>query len=272
MRIGMRVDAGRMDYENVSLKDCIRTAYRLKDFQISGPDWMTGARFDIVAKLPEGATKDQVPEMLQAVLADRFKMVVHHESKPHDTYALVVAKNGPKLTPSAPDDKPDSTDASTKSGGSGATSGGVRADASGPRMVFSSGGGGGGGAVAARGNAMNMTTGGTMKMQVKKQTVTNFAETLSRFLGSPVDDLTEIQGTYDFTLELTREDLTRGTGITLMARPGAGDPGNPAGDSDTDSGSGIFKTVQDYGLKLDKRKAPMDLLVIDHVEKIPTEN
>jgi uncharacterized protein (TIGR03435 family) len=138
-------------------------------------------------------------------------------------------------------------------------------------MVFSSGGGGG--AVAARGAAMSMSAGGAMKMQLKKQTMTSFAETLARFLGSPVVDLTEIQGTYDFNLELTREDLSRGSGIMIVAKPGAGgDAGNPAGDGDTDTGSGIFKTVQDCGLKLDKRKAPMDLLVIDHIEKVPTEN
>jgi uncharacterized protein (TIGR03435 family) len=285
MRMGMRVDAGRMDYENVSLKDCIRTAYRLKDYQISGPDWMTGARFDIVAKLPEGATKDQVPEMLEALLADRFKIAVHHESKSHDSYVLLVGKSGPRLTPSAPDDKADPSGGAATFG----TSGGGRGEASGMRVTIAlpgggggavAGGGGGGvavggagGAMPARGAAVNMSTGGAMKMQLKKQTVTNFAETLARFLASPVVDLTEIQGTYDFALELTREDLSRMSGISLMARPGAGgDTANPAGDSDADPGSGIFKTVQNYGLKLDKRKAPMDLLVVDHIEKVPTEN
>src|ERR1017187_5176313 len=138
MRIGMRVDAGRMDYANVSLKDCIRTAYGLSDYQISGPDWLSGARFDIVAKLPEGATKDQVPEMLQALLAERFKIAVHHESKVHDTYALAVAKNGPKLTASAPPEKPDAA-----SGPSGA-SGGKSGDGS-KTTTFAFGGGGGAG-------------------------------------------------------------------------------------------------------------------------------
>lgn len=283
MRIGMSVDAGRMDYANVSLKDCIRTAYRLKDYQISGPDWLAGARFDIVAKLPEGSTEDQVPEMLQALLADRFKISVHHESKPHDSYALVVAKNGPKLTPSAPDDKTDAPGGPTGPSGSVSGPGGAASSGTGGpppvRMTFSLGGGGGAavgggsGVAVARGTAANLGAGGSMKMQLKKQTVTGFAGTLARFLGSPVVDLTEIQGTYDFNLELTLEDLRRGTGIPIMARLGAGgDAANPAGDVDADSGSGIFKTVQDYGLKLDKRKVPMDLLVIDHIEKVPTEN
>jgi uncharacterized protein (TIGR03435 family) len=272
MRIGMSVDEGRMTYENVALKDCIRTAYRLKDFQISGPDWMASTRFDIVAKLPEGATKEQVPEMLQALLADRFKLVVHHESKPHDSYALVVGKGGAKLTPSAPDDPASGPagDTTVKFGGPGGGGGGGRAE--GQRMVFSSGGVGGGGGMAVAGGGMG--AGSTMKMQLRKLTLTGFAEILGRFLGSPVVDLTEIQGTYDFALEMSLEDITRGSGLMIMKGAAAGgDAGNPAGNSEAaDPGGAIFRTVQNYGLKLDKRKAPMDLLVIDHLEKVPTEN
>jgi uncharacterized protein (TIGR03435 family) len=277
-RIGMRVDAGRMDYENVSMKDCVRTAYRLKDYQISGPDWMATTRFDITAKLPEGGTKEQVPEMLQALLADRFKISVHHELKPHDSYALVVAKNGPKLTPSE-EDKPDGSGNSTSfsngpSASSAASSAKAAAEGAMTKMTMSAGGGGGGGVMA---HTMGDGPGGTMKMQSKKQTVTAFADMLARFLGSPVVDLTEIQGKYDFTLEISREDMGRGSGIMIMkggGHEGAGsgpDAANPAGAPD-DSGSTIFKSVQDYGLKLDKRKTPLDFLVIDHIEKLPTEN
>src|SRR5690348_11121127 len=67
LHLGMSVDAARVDIGNLSLADLIRTAYRLKAFQVSGPDWMTTQRFDILAKMPEGATKEQVPEMLQAL-------------------------------------------------------------------------------------------------------------------------------------------------------------------------------------------------------------
>src|SRR6185437_10301848 len=63
------------------------------------PDWIEQARFDIVAKLPEGTTQDQIPEMLVALLADRFKLTVHRENKEHAIYALVAGKNGPKLKP-----------------------------------------------------------------------------------------------------------------------------------------------------------------------------
>src|SRR6202011_3569884 len=99
MRIGMNADAGMLRYTNVTLKDCIRNAYRVKDFQVQGPDSIESARFDIVAKLPAGSSPDQIPEMLQALLADRFKLTLHRDTKEHAIYALVVGKGGAKLKP-----------------------------------------------------------------------------------------------------------------------------------------------------------------------------
>src|SRR5947208_16668258 len=72
-RVGMSVDGSRVDIRFFSLADLIRTAYKVKQFQLSGPDWMGSERWDVQAKLPEGTNKDQVPEMLQALLAERFK-------------------------------------------------------------------------------------------------------------------------------------------------------------------------------------------------------
>ena len=103
MHVGMKIDAARVDIGGMSLADLIRVAYRVKPYQVSGPDWMASERFDVLAKLPEGASREQVPEMLQALLAERFKLTVHRESKEHAVYALVVGKNGPKLKESAPD-------------------------------------------------------------------------------------------------------------------------------------------------------------------------
>src|ERR1035441_9283141 len=103
MHVGMKVDAARVDIGSMSLAELIRVAYRVKAYQVSGPDWMASERFDVLAKLPEGASSGQVPEMLQALLAERFKLSVHRESKEHAVYALVVGKNGPKLKESAPD-------------------------------------------------------------------------------------------------------------------------------------------------------------------------
>src|ERR1051325_10982147 len=86
MRVGMgggpgSKDPGRINYSNVSLRDLVRQAYGLKDYQISGPDWLNSVRFDVVATLPPNSTKEQFQVMMQNLLAVRFKMTVHREKK-----------------------------------------------------------------------------------------------------------------------------------------------------------------------------------------------
>ena len=87
------------DFSGASLASFISRAYRVRSFQISGPQWMNTTRFDIFAKLPGGASPDQVLEMLQTLLAERFRLVLHRESKEFPVYMLVVGKEGPKLAP-----------------------------------------------------------------------------------------------------------------------------------------------------------------------------
>ena len=103
--IGAHVDKARAQYTFMSLKELIATAYSLKAFQITGPDWINdmSQRFDIVGKMPDGSTVDQAPQMLQALLAERFKLAVHRENKDPSVMALVVGKGGPKLKESSPD-------------------------------------------------------------------------------------------------------------------------------------------------------------------------
>lgn len=248
--IQMNVDAGMLRYTNVSLKDCMRVAYRVKDYQIEGPDWIGDTRFNINAKLPAGASKDQVPEMLQSLLADRFKLQLHRETKPHAIYALVVDKGGPKLTP-----------AEVPTGQSNARTGG----------------GGGGGAVGGggRGNMMMMMMGPDgLHLKAASATVSGMAEMISRFADRPVVDMTGIQGQYDFDLAFFPENVgnTPGGGATLMMHaPGPDGEGHPA-DAAGHERNTIFDAVQRYGLKLEPRKAPMEILVVDRVEKTPTEN
>ena len=100
-KMGPKVDGARAEYARMSLQELIVEAYKVKAYQITGPDWLGGTsaqRFSIQAKLPEGADKDQAPQMLQALLADRFKLAVHRDSKERPVLALVVGKDGPKLT------------------------------------------------------------------------------------------------------------------------------------------------------------------------------
>jgi uncharacterized protein (TIGR03435 family) len=87
-------------FTNASLADCIRFAYGLSgNLQLSAPDWITSAesRYNILAKMPSGATPDQVPQMMQALLAERFRLEFHREQRVLHYYALVVAKGGPRM-------------------------------------------------------------------------------------------------------------------------------------------------------------------------------
>lgn len=97
--------AGRFTTENATLRAIIMFAFGIRDFQISGgPSWLDSDRFDIVAK-PEGrSTPAQVPQLVQSLLVDRFKLKFHRETKEMLVLALVVGKNGPKLKPTKPED------------------------------------------------------------------------------------------------------------------------------------------------------------------------
>lgn len=97
----LTVVGSRVDIRFMSLYKLIVTAYGIKPYQVSGPDWMRSPKFDIAAKMPDGVSKARLPEMLQALLAERFKLSIHRESKEQPVYALVVGKNGPKLKESA---------------------------------------------------------------------------------------------------------------------------------------------------------------------------
>src|SRR3954471_18385672 len=108
--VRMGGDPGRIDYANVSLRDLVRQAYGVKDYQVVAPDWTNSARFDVQAKLPPDTPQDEKNLMMQALLAERFGLKVHKESKDVPIYSLVVGKNGPKLT-KAEDLPPGSADA-----------------------------------------------------------------------------------------------------------------------------------------------------------------
>jgi uncharacterized protein (TIGR03435 family) len=95
---------------NWTLSGLINRAFDLGVNELSGPDWMGSARFDMSAKIPEGATKEQFRLMLQGFLAERFKLAYHREKKEVPAFNLVVAKNGPKFKESVPAPPPDDSD------------------------------------------------------------------------------------------------------------------------------------------------------------------
>jgi uncharacterized protein (TIGR03435 family) len=233
MHVGMSggpgtADPGRFTTENLDLTNLITIAYGVPRYRLSAPEWLTEARFDLAAKVPDGATREQFRSMLQELLRERFHLVLHHEQKETQAYELAVAKNGPKLQNASPDDP---------------------APAPSPlRSPLTLGPDGfpvlpPGRAPASR--SMNDKA----RTRFAAASMGDLAENLSVQLGRPVTDSTGLKGKYDFTLSWVR------------------------GGPDTDSGPTLFGAVQEQlGLKLTSTKAPVDTLVIDHIEKTPTEN
>jgi uncharacterized protein (TIGR03435 family) len=277
VHVGMKVDGAICDIGAFSLRDLIRTAYEVKDYQIAGADSLgtplEAQRFNIQATMPAGAIEKQVPQMLQALLAERFKLVVHRETKDQSIYALVVAKGGPKLKesepdPPAPEVSPDVPEAPKK---------GEMVIGQGSSQLRISGDKAGGGVTVKGGpmGQMHMTMAdGRMHLEAAKMTMAALAETATSFVGRPVVDMTELKGNYQVALDLSLDDLknvARTVGLTMPGAPG-GNGGQGLAEASEPSGSTIFVSVQQLGLKLESRKAPLPFIVIDHLEKSPTEN
>ena len=89
---GFHIDGSQVRVGAMSFKDYIGMAYRLRAYQIQGPDWMAEQRFDLAATLPTGSTTAQFPEMMQALLAERFNLKLHHDKKEFPVYVLEVGK------------------------------------------------------------------------------------------------------------------------------------------------------------------------------------
>jgi uncharacterized protein (TIGR03435 family) len=270
-------DPGQITYSNVTVKNVLMTAYGVKGFQISGPGWLESERYDIVAKLPRGATKAEFMVMLQNLLAERFKLALHREKKDLPMYALVVGKNGPKLKESVEEPAPKEGDAPKVSGPAddplpGAAMRRLPMGRDGFPVLPPG---------AGRGGMMISLSSGNAHMAANGQTMAGLAEMLSNQMDLPVVDMTGLTGKYDFTLTFAPEG---GVGLRLPAGiappPPAGPPpgesggGMPAASTpDAQSSPNLFTALQEQlGLKLEQRKGPVDLLVIDHLEKAPVEN
>lgn len=243
---------------NVTLKMLVETAYNIQGAQIEGgPNWLNSDHYDIQAKadpsvdaelkrLPPDQAKLLKERMLQELLADRFRLKVERQTKEMPVYALVVAKNGPKLQPSKL--APGALDANEE--GPSAKPGAMM-----PR--------------AKPGTAMmRMQRGGEMSFQMMAASMPRLAEILSMQLGRMVLDKTGLKGAYDFTLKWSPEPgeapMMAGSGMP----PGGAEP-TPAPDS---SGPSIFTALQDQlGLKLKSEKGPVEALEIESANQ-PTAN
>jgi uncharacterized protein (TIGR03435 family) len=279
--IGARIEAGRAEYLYTDLKTLLTYAYGVKPYQITGPDWMATTRFDIMAKMPDGSTKEDVPKMLQSLLEDRFKLVTHRTSAEHPVLALVVGKGGPKLkasdeAPVAIDENAPLKPGETKIDG---PDGQVRMKidlAAGSQVID----------IGLKGKMSYKVSPATQTMHIdfSMTTMTGFAEMMTQLMtligggtaGRQIVDMTGIKGNYDATVELSLAELLAMARAAGMDIP-AGGPGGPQANAGVASdpgggGTSLTDAVQAMGLKLESRKTAVDQFIVDHVEKTPTEN
>ena len=251
MKAGVSIDKARIDMGFLTITDLIVQAYTVKPHQISGPDWLSMERFDIQAKLPDGATEDQVPQMLRTLLAERFGLKTHTELRMLSVYALTVGKNGAKLQPSTlpPDPEPaKGLTALTPSAGGTVT---ASAGPAGPtRMTMGPNG---------------------VQMVMLKAKISALADTLTSILGKPVVDRTGLTGYYQIPLDIPQEDVQNVARALGMGGP-ANAVGAPISALIDPGGSSMFQAVEQFGLRLDSGKEQIETLVIDHIEKQPTAN
>ena len=215
--------AAGLHVTNFSLRAIITFAYGIRDFQLADvPGWVGNERYDIIAKVERDGNFAPVPdnplmltddqrntvdeqfrERIRSLLASRYGLISHHETRDQQVYGLVVSKNGPKLK---------------------------MASAAGDQYEFRGGRGG-------RNQGFAVTT-------------EMLANELARIIGRPVVNKTHLTEKYDYVLEWT---------------PDSAQPSESSGPT-------IFTALREQlGLQLESMRAPVDTLVIDHVER-PSPN
>jgi uncharacterized protein (TIGR03435 family) len=248
---GARIDGAQFRTAYLTLKDYIGVAYRLKLYQISGPDWIGTDRFDVAATLPEGTLPAQVPSMMETLLEERFQLKVHREKKEFPIYALEIAKGGLKMTEAPPSPELEKAD---------------------PRAPQEFTGGG-----SNQGVSINLGPGSSVsfssnKFEAKGLTMASLAGTLERFLDRPIVDMTDLKGRYDFSIDVTAEDyramLIRSAVVAGVVLP----PDVLRFLDSASSPESLFDGLAKSGLKLEPRRAPLDVLIIDGALRMPTEN
>ena len=203
---------GSLNIRNGTIRDAMVTAYSVKDFQVAGPDLVTSARFDIAAKADGGAGDSQLKLMLQTLLAERFHLALHRETRELPVYELVLGKKALHLE---------------KSNGPGACD-------------------------------VHAVMG---KMNFQSCSMAQFINFISKLhaIDRPVIDATGLEGSFDFSAMIAE------------SRPeGTAEAKESAEKAFQDGTLGIV-IAQQVGLRFEPRKAPVETLVVDHVER-PTEN
>jgi uncharacterized protein (TIGR03435 family) len=266
----VHIDGSRAVFTYMSVKQLIAYAYKMRVYEVSGPDWMVTDRFDIVARMPEGASKDDAPAMLKALLIDRFQIATHRQAVDQAVLGLVATKNGIKLQPAAANAEVLDESIPLKAGES-------MQDSPDGRILLRRNPDGSSTYVGPWGSFRLKFDGATLSMHMQSESIdmkgfANMMTTLGGGEGRQVVDMTGLAGRYQVAADFSLMDLTSSLhdqGIDIPTGPGGGGPGGGASDP---GGPTVTAALEKLGLKLGKSRATVDRLVVDHVEKSPTEN
>ena len=206
LKESIQVSPLTLTMRNVSLGTCIQYAYRVKEYQVSGPSWTMTERYDLFAKTGSPSSENDLRLMLRRLLDERFQLKFHRDRKELAVYVLEPGKNAPRLKPSRTETE----------------------------------------------NSMNLVRPG-LRLDFRHESMSQLADLLSTLIviGRPVLNQTGIEGFYDFVLDL-RE-----------LRPESANESGP---------SPASVVAEQLGLRLEARKAPLEVLVIDRAERVPIAN
>lgn len=255
-----RVTNERVDLTNVSLQVLLLRAFRLEDpSRLSAPNWVTGVNVDLHATIPAGSTRVHVPEMLKTLLVTRFGLRAHAEPRPTDVYELIIGTGGVRMQEVAAANELDKTfpkDPSQKAPQLDQTTDSLDGRM---RSIFTDRG-----LITITEQSLYeriRTDRGTEEIVATRMTMGQLASLLSFTVDRPVVDRTGLMGLYRFRIELPPP--TRMTLITPNAFN--------AGPSEPNIASS-FKAVEGLGLKLEPRRIMLDTIVVDMIERVPTDN
>ncbi|HEY4360782.1 MAG TPA: TIGR03435 family protein [Bryobacteraceae bacterium] len=239
-------DPARITWTNIGLRRMVQVAYDMPVDRISAPDWFDSEHYDVSATMAAGTSVAGFRLMVQGLLAERLKLTLHRATKDVSGYALEIAKGGPKLAEAkhevaAIDPKMDQgcrgCNALVVMDRSGYPAPRPGNPYYGPDASFQA----------------TIVVGSRYRAAALNAPMTGIATFLANFVGSPVADRTGLKGVYDARIEFVPP------------------PSDPA--ADPDPGPTLMDAVQSQlGLKLTSAKVPVETLVVDHAEKIPTEN
>lgn len=254
--------AGQFTCTHISLKPLLLMAFDLKPYQLDGPPSITSDKYDIAAKVPAGTAEQQFKLMLQSLLVERLGLTVHKEARELPIYELVVARSGLKMKEAerAP------AGAQTQPGP------GVDGRPSGPRTTINKDGlpefppgVPGMFAMPVRATADGKGPNGTW-VTARMQTIASLLNMLVYQIDRPVVDKTGLTGVYDFNLRYW-------TAPTGAAGAGSAEPPSSAPNAANDPEPSLFDAFErQLGLKFEPMKGPVKVLVVDKVNKTPTEN